>query len=103
MRVGRIAGLNCAFVFALGWCGVALGQGAPRIVTGDGAGSPVVKRFTYFGGPDGSFLPYTPSFAGGVRVAAGDVNGDGWVDIVTGPGPSALPGHVKVFSGQDFS
>ena len=33
-----------------------------------------------------SFFAYGPSFTGGVRVAAGDVNGDGRADIITGTG-----------------
>jgi serralysin len=46
-----------------------------------------------------SFMPYGGAFTGGVRVAAGDVTGDGPADIVTGAGPSA-GGHVKVFDGS---
>jgi hypothetical protein len=45
-----------------------------------------------------SFFAYDSSFTGGVRVAAGDVNGDGTVDIVTGAGPGGAP-HVKAFDG----
>jgi hypothetical protein len=37
---------------------------------------------------------FTPAFTGGVRVAAGDVNGDGRLDVVTGAGPGATA-HVK--------
>jgi hypothetical protein len=46
----------------------------------------------------GSFYAYNPAFGGGVAVAAGDVNGDGYDDIVTGAGPGGGP-HVKVFDG----
>jgi hypothetical protein len=49
-----------------------------------------------------SFFAYDPGFLGGVRVAAGDWNGDGRADIVTGAGSGAGGGpHVKVFSGVD--
>jgi FG-GAP repeat len=45
-----------------------------------------------------SFLAYGAPFTGGVRVAAGDVNGDGVTDIVTGAGPGG-GSHIKVFDG----
>jgi hypothetical protein len=77
---------------------------AGRLVTGSdaSAGGPHVKAFTTrTQTAAGSHFAYTPSFAGGVRVAAGDVNGDGGPDIVTGSGPGA--GHVKVFAGGAWS
>ena len=44
-------------------------------------------------------MAYDPAFPGGVRVAAGDTNGDGREEIITTPGPTGGP-HVKVFDGQ---
>src|SRR5262245_19260400 len=87
---------------------VALGDvnadGTPDIVVATGPGTaPVVKIID---GVDGSelaqFLAYDPGFQGGVFVAVGDVNGDGFADVVTGAGESGSP-HVKVFSGADLS
>jgi fibronectin-binding autotransporter adhesin len=78
------------------------GDGCDDIVTGAGpGGGPHVEAF------DGrtlavlrSFMAYDASFTGGVYVAAGDVDGDGRADVVTGAGAGGGP-HVKVFSGQD--
>jgi hypothetical protein len=45
-------------------------------------------------------MAYEPEFRGGVRVAVGDVNGDGVNDVITTPGP----GHVvtvRVFDGRN--
>lgn len=80
------------------------GDGRDEIIVGAGAGgSPVVRVV------DGtsntilqSFLAYDASFLGGVNVAAGDVNGDGVDDIITGAGPGVSP-HVKVFSSVDLT
>jgi hypothetical protein len=80
------------------------GDGFGQIITGaDAGGGPHVKVFS---GQDGSlirsFFAYDPNFAGGVWVAAGDMNGDGRDDIITGAGPGGGP-HVEVFSGADNS
>jgi hypothetical protein len=78
------------------------GDGFADLVTGaDGiaGGGPHVKVFDGVTGSElHSFLAYSPTFAGGVRVAAGDVNADGIMDVITGAGPGAGP-HVKVFDG----
>jgi hypothetical protein len=76
------------------------GDGVPDVITGAGAGGgPHVRVFS---GVDGheimGFFAYDVHFHGGVTVAAGDVNGDGIIDIITGAGPGGGP-HVRVFSG----
>jgi glucose/arabinose dehydrogenase len=101
------APIRSFFAYAAGFTGgvyVATGRvnadGAADIVTGAGpGGGPHVQVFD---GATGavlrSFLAYQPGFTGGVTVAAGDVNGDGVADIVTGAGPGGGP-HVQVFDG----
>lgn len=49
-----------------------------------------------------SFAAFDPAFTGSVSVAAGDVNGDGYTDVIAGKGPGAAP-RVKVFSGLGLS
>lgn len=46
-----------------------------------------------------NFLAYGPGFLGGVNVAAGDINGDGKDEIVTGSGIDSTS-HVRVFDGS---
>jgi hypothetical protein len=75
-------------------------DGRADIIVGPGDGSsPNVKVFS---GANGStvlanFLAFGSTFSGGVRVAAGDVDGDGRADIIAGTGPGAA--QVTVFSG----
>jgi uncharacterized repeat protein (TIGR01451 family) len=80
------------------------GDNIPDIITGAGAGGgPHVKVFS---GANGallaSFMAYSPTFLGGVSVAAGDVNFDGLADIITGAGPGGAP-HVQVFNAANGS
>jgi hypothetical protein len=80
------------------------GDNHADIITGAGeGGGPHVRVFS---GADGSelasFFAYNVAFAGGVRVAAGDVDGNGTIDIVTGAGPGGGP-HVRVFDGATGS
>jgi hypothetical protein len=70
------------------------------LITGAGpGGGPHVRVFDVSTGlPVRDFFAYDPAFTGGVRVALGDVNGDGIPDLVTGAGPGGGP-HVRVFDG----
>lgn len=79
-------------------------DGIDDIVTAAGpGGGPQVRVFS---GKDGSlmgsFFAYDQKFTGGAYVAVGDVNHDGYDDIITGPGKGGGP-QVRVFSGEDFS
>lgn len=81
------------------------GDGRDDIITGQGAGSRGRVKVIdadrrqlrlsdgriSFSALHGTFLPYRPSFKGGVVVAAGDVNGDDRADVITGPASGAAP------------
>jgi hypothetical protein len=68
-------------------------------VGADAGGGPHVRVFDVVQGKEvASFFPYAKSFTGGVRVALGDVDGDGTPDLVTAPGPGMVA-QVRVFNG----
>jgi hypothetical protein len=52
--------------------------------------------------PDLQFNAYAPGFGGGVRLAAADLNHDGFADIVTAPGIWSGP-DVRIFDGQTLT
>ena len=73
------------------------GDGQAEIVTGAGVGGgPHVRVFTNLGAVKYSFFAYDKNFRGGVNVAVGDVDGDGKMEIITGPALGGSP-QVKVF------
>lgn len=69
------------------------GDGTDEIITGTGnGGGPNVKVFDGSTGAELlSFFPYEGSFRGGVIVAAGDTDGDGIDEIITGTGVGGGP------------
>ncbi|MFC1662602.1 FG-GAP-like repeat-containing protein [Patescibacteria group bacterium] len=68
------------------------------IVTGAAAGGgPHVRIFRTNGEFLSQFFAYDPRFKNGIIVAAGDVDGDGHIEIVTGTGPNSAP-HVRIFT-----
>lgn len=96
------------FAFDPGFAGgvnVAAGDvnadGFADIIAGaDAGGGPAVNIFS---GKDGTFLSgffaFRTSFTGGVRVAAGDVNDDGFAEVMVAAGPGGIP-QVRVFDGR---
>jgi hypothetical protein len=81
------------------------GDGVSDVIVAAGpGGSPHVRVLdgltgAQLSGAIGSFDAYAHAFTGGVYVAAADVNGDGFADVITGAGPGGGP-DVSVFDGR---
>lgn len=75
------------------------GTGQMQIITGAGpGGGPHVRVYSRTGRLlNNGFFPYDARFRGGVNVAAGDLDGDGKAEIITGAGVGGGP-HVRIFS-----
>jgi hypothetical protein len=76
----------------------------PNIITapGPGGGSLIKIWNGATGALEQSFNAYGPGQTDGVFVAAGDINGDGYADIICGTDVGAKP-VVNVYSGKDLS
>ena len=79
------------------------GDGSVEIITIPSSnGGPNVRAYTY-NSATGQFelldwfMAYDAKFRGGVRIAVGDVNGDGRLDIVTSPASGGGP-NVRVYT-----
>ncbi len=84
------------------------GDAVPDIITAAGpSGSPHIKVFTLDLAnltvnpiPISQFYAFNqPSFKGGVYVAAGDTNNDGFADVIVGAGETGGP-RVEVYGGS---
>ena len=68
-----------------------------KIMTGSGYGqAPVAKIFDINGNTQSEFEAYASTFPNGLNIAAGDLDGDGVDEIVTGAGSGGAP-QVRTF------
>ena len=75
-------------------------DGVDEIITANGpSSSGYVSVYSSTGELMFSEAPYGPNFKGGIFVAAGDLDGDGRDEIITGAGPGGGP-HVRTFEYQ---
>ncbi len=78
---------------------------AELVVSADAGAGPHIQTFRVAGGGlqlQSSFFAFdNPAFRGGARVAAGDLDRDGFADVVVTTGGQAL-GRVAIYSGSDL-
>lgn len=94
LRCCPVSAVACALLLAAGTATAAPEMRTAVAMDGDGG---LVQVFDAGGG--GPLLqPYGSGFSGGVRVAVGDLDGDGVGEIITGNGPGTVA-LVRVFDG----
>lgn len=82
--------------------GINPSGGEHLFFTGQGIGSRVEIRKAGNGELVRTFSAFNPGFTGGVRVAGGDVNGDGFEDVIVGTGTGG-GARVRVFDGHHMT
>jgi hypothetical protein len=96
------------FVPFPGWKGGLFAAGSPlskdrrALIAVTAEGAQHVKVFDLAQGKEvENFFAHDQKIPGGVRIAWGEVNGDGVPDLLTVNGPSTVPTVVKVFNGKN--
>jgi FG-GAP-like repeat len=87
--------INTSPIFAVGPGSSPTSYSTPRIHVYDSSSTNPTT-------PRADILVFSPEFTGGVVTAIGDINHDGFVDVIAGAGQGGGP-HVKVYSGADFT
>ena len=92
---GPVTAITSTSLFAVSPGSTSLSYSTPNVHIYDAAG---LNPQTFIK----DIMVYSPNFTGGVVTALGDVNHDGVIDLIAGPGPGGGP-NIKVISGVDFS
>lgn len=86
--------INSSPIFAVGPGSSPTSYSTPRIHIYDSSSTNPTT-------PRADILVFSPEFTGGVVTAIGDINHDGFADVIAGAGQGGGP-HVKVYSGVDY-